>query len=149
MASLPEEELRVAELRREAPLRPKGLWKRGTLDGQDVCFLCGTIGAEFDSWQRRLSALSAADALFSQRIGLIEVERLMDELEAEARASLAAEETLKPRWSPGYGTRPLEMSRLILDELNATKRLGVTMTASLLLAPSKSVTAVCEIVKKD
>ena len=145
MESSPEELARVRELEREAPMRPRGSWKRGTLDGRDVVFLCGTLGAEFDAWQRKLSVTSAADALFSQRIGLAAVERVMDGLEAEARAALAPGESLHPRRSPGYGDMPLELSRDILSELDAAKRLGVTLTDSLLLAPSKSVTAICAV----
>ena len=146
MESSAEETARVRALEREAPMRPRGLWRRGTLDGRDVVFLCGTLGAEFDAWQRRLSATSAADALFSQRIGLNAVERLMDGLEAEARVSLAPHETLDSRRSPGYGDLPLRLSARILAELDATRRLGVALTESLLLAPSKSVTAIAEIV---
>ena len=145
MESSPEETVRLRELEREAPMRPRGIWKRGRLDGRDVVFLCGTLGTEFDAWQRRLSVTSAADALFSQRIGLNAVEKVMDGLEAEARASLSPTECLRPRWSPGYGERPLDLSRLILSELDATRRLGVSLTDTLLLVPSKSVTAVCEI----
>ncbi len=108
-------------------------------------YLCGTLGAAFDVWQRRLAALSGADAYFSQQIGLDAVEREMDRLEAEARASLAEGEVLKPRRSPGYGEMPLSLSREIIDKLEATRRIGVAMTDSNLLVPSKSVTAICEI----
>jgi len=146
MASYPEEARRVAELGRLAPMRPRGRWVRGVFDGQDVVFLCGTLGAEFDAWQRRLAATSAADALFSQRIGLDAVERLMDSIEAEARASLGAGESLLPRRSPGYGDLSLDRSRDILDALDATRQLGVSLTDSNLLVPSKSVTAVARVV---
>ena len=136
---------RMAELEREAPIGAKGVWMR---DGDRV-LLCGTIGAAFDAWQRRLAALSGADAYFSQQIGLEAVEREMDELEAEARASLAPDETLRPRRSPGYGEMPLSLSREIVSKLDATRRIGVAVTDSDLLVPSKSVTAICEIVKPD
>ena len=148
MASSAERE-RISELKVLAPSCRRGVWKRGELDGKPVIFLCGTLGAEFDAWQRRLAALSAADALFSQQIGLEAVEQVMDGLEAEAKASLSPGERLKPRWSPGYGERPLDLSRTILSALDAPKRIGVTLTESMLLAPSKSVTAVCEIIGKD
>ena len=146
MESSPEALARERALVREAPIRARGVTARGQLDGKDVVFLCGTLGSEFDMWQRRLSATSAADALFSQRIGLRAVERVMDELEATARTEVEAEgKRLLPRWSPGYGGRPLSLSREIISRLNATKTLGVSVTESDLLVPSKSVTAVCEI----
>ena len=136
---------RQAELAREAPVEPRSLAVR---DG-DRFLLCGTIGAAFDVWQRRLSALSAADGLFAQRIGLEAVERVMDELEEDVRGRLADGEELLPRRSPGYGDLPLALSREILAKLDAPRRIGVAVTESDLLVPSKSVTAICEIKRKE
>ena len=128
-------ESRRSRLAAEAPAEAKGVWARFG----DRVYLCGTLGAAFDAWQRRLAALSGADAFFSQQIGLDLVE------EEEARTSLDDGETLLPRKSPGYGDMPLSLSREIVAKLDATKRIGVAVTASDLLVPSKSVTAVCEI----
>ena len=126
-----------------APVERRGLWKR---EGDRV-YLCGTLGTAFDRWQRARAAVSAAEAYESQRLGLVEVERVMDDLEAEARAAVEASgrERLRPRRSPGYGEMPLAFSREILEKLDATRRIGVALTDSLALVPTKSVTAVCEI----
>lgn len=146
MESSPEVRARRAELEREAPIVPRSVWKRTRFGESDVIFLCGTIGAEFDAWQRRLSVLSAADALLSQQIGLAAVEKVMDEVEERARKEVEVEgRKLKPRRSPGYGDLPLSLSRTILDELDAPRKIGVSITDSNLLVPSKSVTAICEI----
>ena len=148
MDSSPEVNVRRAELEREAPVSARSAWCRSRLAGKDVVLLCGTIGSEFDTWQRRLSALSAADALISQRIGLDAVEKVMDELEKRLRLEVEVEvegRKLKPRRSPGYGDLPLELSREIINRLDATKKIGVSITDSNLLVPSKSVTAICEI----
>ena len=146
MESCPEANARRAELEREAPVAARGVWKRAHFDGHEVAFLCGTIGAEFDTWQRRLSALSAADALLSQQIGLEAVEKVMDDLEKEAKVEVEAEgRKMLPRKSPGYGDLPIELSRTILNELDAMRKIGVSITDSNLLVPSKSVTAICEI----
>ena len=154
MDSSPEVTARRAELERTAPVVPRGTWKRATWRGRDVAFLCGTIGAEFDAWQRRLATLSAADALLSQQIGLDAVEKVIDGLENEARKEIeegrsgilsASRVKLMPRRSPGYGDLPLSLSRTILDALDAPRRIGVSITDSNLLVPSKSVTAICEI----
>ena len=146
MDSSPEVSARRAELEREAPIAARGTWMRTRLNGVEVVFLCGTIGAEFDAWQRRLSVTSAADALLSQQIGLNAVEKVMDELEKRLRSEVEVEgKRLKPRRSPGYGDLPLELSREIINCLDATKKIGVSITESNLLVPSKSVTAICEI----
>ena len=146
MDSSPEVAARYAELEREAPIAVRSTWMRTRLKGVEVVFLCGTIGAEFDSWQRRLSVTSAADALLSQQVGLAAVEKVMDELEEKAKAEVEGEgRKLLPRKSPGYGDLPIELSRTILAELDAPRKIGVSITDSDLLAPSKSVTAICEI----
>ena len=146
MDSSPEVSARRAELERLAPVSPRSTWTRARFGDADVLFLCGTIGAEFDAWQRRLAALSAADALLSQQIGLEAVERTMDELEKRLRSEVeAGGGRLRPRRSPGYGDLPLALSREIIRTLDATRRIGVSITDSDLLVPSKSVTAICEI----
>ena len=147
MDSSPEVAARRTELEREAPIAARGTWMRTRLKGVEVVFLCGTIGAEFDAWQRRLSVTSAADALLSQQIGLDAVEAVMDGLEKKAKAEVEGEgRKLLPRKSPGYGDLPIELSRTILNELDAPRKIGVSITDSNLLVPSKSVTAVCVIV---
>lgn len=141
--TIPEGRLaeRVRVLAAEAPLEPRGVYLR---DG-DRFLLCGTVGGAFDSWQRRLAITGAADALIAQAIGTAAVEKTMDRLEEEIKAVLAPGERLKPRWSPGYGPAELSMSGEILRKLDATKRIGVSLTDSLTLVPTKSVTAVCEV----
>ena len=153
MDSSPEVAARYAELERQAPIAARSTWMRTRLKGVEVVFLCGTIGAEFDAWQRRLSVTSAADALLSQQIGLDAVEKVMDELENEVKVKVEEEgkreggrgKRLMPRRSPGYGDLPLALSRTILAELDAPRKIGVSITDSDLLVPSKSVTAICEI----
>ena len=125
-----------------SPIVKRGVYKR--VGGR--VYLCGTLGAEFDRWQRARAAVSAAEGYAAQMEGLREIESLMDELEAAAKAEISEGESLLPRRSPGYGMLPLEMSREIIDILDATKKLGVALTDSLILVPSKTVTAVCEIV---
>ena len=57
-------------------------------------------------------------------------------------------EYLRPRFSPGYGDFPLECQPALLGALEAGKRIGIKLTDSLLMMPSKSVTAVMGISKK-
>jgi hypothetical protein len=158
---------RVTELRDEAlkTVRPAHIWRRfpivegnlvsgsvrlaiiGTLarhlaDCRSAYLACGTIGAGFDAFQRRVSATSGADALIVQAIGAALIERHMDGVEDEIRAELAPGETLLARYSPGYGDFPLEAQRPILALLDTPRKIGVSLTDSLLMVPSKSVSAV-------
>jgi hypothetical protein len=132
---------RVTALISEAPLEERGIFLR---DGERY-LVCGTIGCKFDQWQRRLAATSALDALISQAIGTAAIEKTIDNLEEQIKAELKSGERLKPRWSPGYAAAGLEFSREILHKLDASRRIGVSLTESMILVPLKSVTAVCEI----
>ena len=47
----------------------------------------------------------------------------------------------RPRFSPGYGDLPLSLQREISRILNMPKEIGVSLTDTMLMTPSKSVTA--------
>lgn len=109
---------------------------------RDAYLICGTIGTGFDALQRKVSATSASDSLILQAIGAAMIENLMDSAENEIRKELAEGESLTPRYSPGYGDFPLDAQRALLDLLDTPRRIGVSLTGSLLMTPSKSVSAV-------
>lgn len=109
---------------------------------RDVYLVCGTLGARFDAFQRRVAVRSGADALIVQAIGAALVEDLVDVIEDEIRAELAPGETLIQRYSPGFGDFSLEAQRAILTLLDTSRRIGVSLTDTLLMVPSKSVSAV-------
>lgn len=48
----------------------------------------------------------------------------------------------RPRFSPGYGDFPLSYQKNMAAVLSCSKKIGLTLTDSLIMAPSKSVTAV-------
>ena len=69
------------------------------------------------------------------------VEAGCDEVQAEI-SDRFPDLYLTDRFSPGYGDLPLSLQRDICGSLDAPRRLGVQVTDSLLLNPSKTVTAV-------
>ena len=163
---------RIAKLRDEAlkTLRPARTWRRFPIEGGaiasgglrlDICgtlarhlagchaayLACGTIGAQFDAFQRRSSVSSGADALIVQAIGAALIEKLMDGVEDEIRAELTDGETLVSRYSPGYGDFPLAAQSTVLALLDAPRTVGVALTDTLLMVPSKSVSAIIGVKK--
>ena len=136
---------RILELAAEAPVESRGVWTRE----DSRCILCGTVGCLFDQWLRALSVRSAADALIAQAIGAAAVEKVMDGIEDEIRSTLGEGEELLPRRSPGYGNVPLSVNAELLRKLDASRRIGVSLTESMLLVPSKSVVAVYDIFFKN
>ena len=55
---------------------------------------------------------------------------------------------LRPRFSPGYGDFSLECQKPLLEVLEDQKRIGIYLTDSLLMTPSKSITAIIGISKQ-
>lgn len=109
---------------------------------RDVFLACGTLGAAYDAFHRRVSVKSGADALIVQAIGAAAVEKVMDSIEDDICAELSPGETLVARYSPGYADFPLSEQRTLLDALDASRKVGVSLTDDFLMVPSKSVSAV-------
>lgn len=71
------------------------------------------------------------------------VEAAADACEASVDAWAAANGLrANRRFSPGYGDMPLDTQPVLLTALDAQRRLGITLSGSLLMTPTKSVTAV-------
>ena len=99
-----------------------------------------TLGAAFDLWVKQLSARDMARAVMLDALGSMYVESSCDEAEAAIRARFPGKH-LTDRFSPGYGDLPLDVQPELLS-LTGARRLGVTVTPSLLMLPQKSVTAI-------
>ena len=113
------------------------------LDGCHAAYLaCGTLGTGFDALLRRVSVKSSADTLVLQAVGTAAIEEWMDGIEEAIRSELAPGERLIRRYSPGYGDLPLEAQRELLGLLDSSRAIGVALTDTLLMAPSKSVSAI-------
>ena len=54
-----------------------------------------------------------------------------------------------PRYSPGYGDVSLEYQKEILNFLDAQRKIGITLSDRLFMAPVKSVTAIIGILEEE
>ena len=123
-------------------IRSKSL-SRNLKGCRQVVLFGATLGAGVDRLMRRISLTDMARAVVLQSCAAAMLEEYCDECQKKIAAELEEEHLyLRPRFSPGYGDFPLECQRQIAPALELNKRIGVTLTDSLLMAPSKSVTAV-------
>ena len=115
---------------------------REHLEGCDeiILFAC-TAGAEMDRRIARAKLSSPAKALLMHAIGAQQVEGGCDRLCREL-AEQFPDKQLTDRFSPGYGDLPLEMQKDVMTALDCGRTVGITLTDSLLMTPSKSVTAI-------
>ncbi|WP_442855503.1 vitamin B12 dependent-methionine synthase activation domain-containing protein [Clostridium sp. Marseille-P2415] len=116
---------------------------RNLKDCGQVILFAATLGTGVDVLLHKYTKLQMSKAVTMQAAAAAMIEEYCDEenrilkQEYEARGLY-----LRPRFSPGYGDFPLECQRDITAVLETPKRIGVMLTDSLLMTPSKSVTAV-------
>ena len=105
---------------------------------KEAFLFAATIGIEMDRMIARALPISPSKALWLQAIGTERIEALCN---AFCRKMAEAEnKRLRPRFSPGYGDVPLDIQRDIFRVLDGIK-LGICLNESLLMSPTKSVTA--------
>ena len=102
-----------------------------------------TVGSGIDLRIRRYERTDSIRGLLLQGLGAEKAEALCDTFCRDINKAAATEGMdIKPRYSPGYGDLPITVQPDVLRLVNAEKRLGITLNASYLMSPSKSVTAI-------
>ena len=114
------------------------------LDGAvAVGVLAVTAGLTVDVELRRLSLTDRVEEVVFDAAGSALVECAADAAEKSIAAQAAARGLyIGSRFSPGYGDLPLDTQPVLLSTLDAGRLLGITLSSSLLMSPTKSVTAV-------
>ena len=112
-----------------------------------LLFAC-TAGAEMDRRIARAKIGSPAKGLLMHAIGAQQVEGGCDRL-CRYLAERFPDRLLTDRYSPGYGDLPLSLQREVMEALDCGRTIGITLTDSLLMTPSKSVTAIIGMKEKE
>lgn len=105
---------------------------------QEAFLLAVTLGAGVDRLLLRLSRLSAARHFVTDALASALAEAACDRAEAIATQGIPC----RPRYSPGYGDLSLGVQRPLLTTLDASRRCGITIGDTLIMSPSKSITAI-------
>lgn len=105
-----------------------------------VIVFAATVGLALDRLIARYSTRTPSRAVMLDALGVERVEALCDAFCHDMAKQ--SDKELTPRFSPGYGDLPLEFQRDIFAVLDAPRRIGVSLSESLLMSPSKSVTAI-------
>lgn len=122
---------------------------RNLADCHKMIVFAATLGTGADHLIHKYSRLEMSRAVVMQAAAAAMIEEYCDQVCSALKEEYEARgEYLRPRFSPGYGDFPLECQPALLGTLEAGKRIGIKLTDSLLMMPSKSVTAVMGISKK-
>lgn len=100
-----------------------------------IVLFAATVGFAPDRLAMKYSRISPVKALFLESVGNERIEALCDTFCAEFPGA-------RPRFSPGYGDLTLTLQREIITALDCPRKIGLTLNESLLLSPTKSVTAI-------
>ena len=108
-----------------------------------IVLMAATIGPGVDYLIRRAEAVSMTDAAIYQAAGAAMVEEWCDQLNRKIKDYMKKTYGLaaRPRFSPGYGDLPLDLQRDFFRILNLPHTCGMSLGDTLLMSPSKSVTA--------
>ncbi|MBQ7326232.1 MAG: Vitamin B12 dependent methionine synthase activation subunit [Clostridia bacterium] len=117
---------------------------RKALDGcKKIILFCATVGVDMDRLIARYSIASPSRSVMLQAIGTERVETLCDEFCKQIKEEkISFGQSVTKRFSPGYSDLPLALQRDIFSALNPEARIGVVLNESLIMTPSKSVTAI-------
>lgn len=115
-----------------------------------VILFCATIGIEIDRLIWRYSSISPLKSLLFQAIGTERIESLCDLFNYDIKEQKKKiGKFIRPRFSAGYGDFPIEAQKDIIRILDTSRKIGVNLNESLLMSPSKSVTAIIGISDKN
>ena len=108
-----------------------------------VVLFGATLGAGVDQLIRRTSMTDMSRAVIQQACAAAVLEEYCDKKQLETGEELEKEGLyLRPRFSPGYGDFDIHYQKPLMQMLDCAKTIGLTMTDSYMMTPSKSVTAV-------
>lgn len=110
--------------------------------GETIIF-AATIGLKIDRYISKNQNVSPLKALIAQAFGAERVESLCDKFCDDITDALSKEKlTVTKRFSPGYSDLPLETQTEFFKLLDCNRQIGISLGDSLLMIPSKSVTAI-------
>ena len=123
--------------------------KRNLKACKKVILLAATLGANVDRLLRKYSISDMARVVVIQACAAASLEEQLDVWQNEISGEFKKKDLyLRPRFSPGYGDFSIEHQEMFVQMLEASKKIGVTVTESMMLSPSKSVTALIGISKE-
>ena len=114
------------------------------LRGCDEVFVFAvTLGVGVDRFLNKLALTSPANHFIADAFASAYAESAADKAEEIMKGSLKCH----PRFSPGYGDLELSCQKPLLELVNAGRLLGINLNKSLLMSPTKSITAIVGIEK--
>lgn len=107
----------------------------------EAVFMAATLSSHTDMLISKAGAVSITDALIADTLASAGIEQICNKAELLIGQELK-DKYITWRFSPGYGDLPIELQEDFLSLLDAQRKIGLTVTDSSMLIPTKSVTAI-------
>ena len=164
-----KEQIRRCEKEVLATARPRLIWRRLavsgsyfsalSLEGKDIwelldgcteaVLMAVTLGPEIDRLLARSSVSNMADAVVMDACASTAIENVANHFEEDLRKEVEEEGLyLSDRFSPGYGDLPLATQKQLCMALDTERKMGLSLSPSMMMIPRKSVTAILGISDK-
>lgn len=110
-----------------------------TLNGfKEAYVMAVTLGNGVDRLLNKLSVTSVTKHFITDALASSYAEAAADYVEEKLKGNSISTR----RFSPGYGDLPLSIQNEVLELINASRLVNIKMNKSLLMTPTKSITAI-------
>ena len=123
-------------------IKSKDLYK--LLDGCSQCILLSTtLGIDIEKQIKINSYSNLTKSIIIDACATTAIEEFCDILQSNIEDELRKEgKYITNRYSPGYGDLPIDINEDIINLLNTSNKIGLTITKDKIMIPRKSVVAI-------
>lgn len=123
---------------------------KNLLECNEIILFAATLGPQPDLLMKKYTKIDMTRAVIIQATAAAMIEQYCDTIQKKIEKELLEKKLfLRPRFSPGYGDFNINHQRDMISLLDCPRKIGLTVTDSMMLTPSKSVTAVMGISVKN
>ena len=123
---------------------------RLTARSDECILLAATLGHEVDRQITLAQNRNMLDGIAIDACASVRIDAYIDQfMRSEIFPGLHEGEHMTSRFSPGYGDLSMNVTEDVIAILNATKKIGLSVTRSIMMVPVKSVTAIIGIIKES
>lgn len=123
--------------------------KKHLATSDECMFMAASLGGDIDRLIKKYSATDMEKAVIADACASAAIENVCDNYVRRAEEAYNKKGLyLTDRFSPGYGDMPLESQRIVCDVTQCAKSIGLLCTRTMILEPTKSVTALVGISDK-
>ncbi len=111
---------------------------RNLYECKNAYVFCATLGVEVDRHIQKYAKIEPSKSVVLDSVASTLIEEFCDYV----NSFLANNKRLCPRFSAGYGDYSIKHQKMILERLDASRKIGVNLTESYMMTPSKTVSAI-------